>query len=156
MAGHVHRYFATVAWEGSTRVGYDAYVRDHDGATPPATAPIALSGDAALKGNGERSNPEQLLVLAAASCQMLSFLARAARARIELLAYADAAEGEMSEDEAPMWISSILLRPRMTFAPGTDLERARHLVMRAHEDCYIANSLKTNVVIEPELLVAGE
>jgi organic hydroperoxide reductase OsmC/OhrA len=155
MTGHVHRYFATVAWEGSTGVGYDEYVRDHVATTPPAVAPLALSGDAALKGNGDRSNPEQLLVLAAASCQMLSFIARAARARIDLLAYTDAAEGEMSEDEEPMWISSILLRPRMTFAPGSDLERARDHVMRAHEECYIANSLKTNVVIEPELLIAG-
>jgi organic hydroperoxide reductase OsmC/OhrA len=84
---------------------------------------------------------------------MRSYLARAARARIDALAYTDQAEGEMPEDGEPVWISSILLRPRITVAPGTDLERARHHLLRAHEECYIANSLKTTIVIEPELTV---
>ncbi len=91
---------------------------------------------------------------AASSCQLLSFLARAARARIEVVAYEDEAVGEMPEDDQPLRIVSILLRPRITVAAGTDLDRVRKLVMQAHEDCYIASSLKTQIVIEPELVEA--
>ena len=156
MPGRVHSYRASCSWSGSTGQGYDHYVRDHTGATPPAGATLQLSGDTAFKGDAGRANPEQLLVLAAASCQLLSFLARAARARIDVLAYEDDAEGEMPEDAQPMAIASILLRPRITLAPGTDLEKARAQVLKAHEDCYVAASLKTQIVIEPELVLAGD
>jgi organic hydroperoxide reductase OsmC/OhrA len=154
VAGHVHRYTATTTWRGTTAVGYDAYDRDHEAVTPEGAPALRLSGDAAFGGSPARTNPEQLLVAAASSCQLLSFLARAARARLDVVAYEDAAEGEMPEDDEPLRIVSILLRPRITVAAGTNLERVRKLVMQAHGDCFIANSLTTNVVIEPELVEA--
>ena len=154
MAGHVHTYAATATWRGTTAAGYEAYSRDHEVVTPAGAPAIALSGDAAFGGDGARTNPEQLIVAAASSCQLLSFLARAARARIEVVAYEDEAVGEMPEDDQPLRIVSILLRPRITVAAGTDLDRVRKLVMQAHEDCYVASSLRTQIVIEPELLEA--
>ena len=91
---------------------------------------------------------------AASSCQLLSFLARAARARIDVVAYEDEAVGEMPEDDQPLRIVSIVLRPRITVAAGTDLDRVRKLVHPGPRDCYIANSLKTQIVIELELVEA--
>jgi organic hydroperoxide reductase OsmC/OhrA len=149
---HVHRYTASCVWHGSTAPGYDAYDRAHEAQAPPAPATLQLSSDQAFRGDPALLNPEQLLVLATASCQLLSFLAVAARARIDVVDYEDDAEGEMPEDEPPMRITRITLRPRITIRGEVDDARIHHLVEVAHRECFIANSLRTEVVIEPELV----
>jgi organic hydroperoxide reductase OsmC/OhrA len=89
-------------------------------------------------------------VLAASSCQMLSFLAVAARARIDVTAYEDDAEGEMPEDDKPIRITRIVLRPRIALrGDAPDDARLRQLVDTAHRHCFIANSLTTAIAIEP-------
>jgi len=92
-----HIYRTTLAWSGSTAPGYDAYDRAHEVSAPPAEAALALSGDPAFRGDPARLNPEQLLVAAASSCQLLSFLAIAARSGVDIRSYTDQAEGEMPE-----------------------------------------------------------
>ena len=92
----VHHYRATCRWDGSTAGGYDAYPRAHDLACPPATGVLHLSSDPAFLGDPTLLNPEQLLLGAASSCQLLSFLAVAARARVVVLGYVDTAEAEMA------------------------------------------------------------
>ena len=91
-------------------------------------------------------------MLAASSCQLLSFLAVAARARIDVIAYRDDSEGEMPEDDRPVRITRITLRPRITVSSDVTDDRVLHLVEVAHRECYIANSLTTDIVIEPEIL----
>lgn len=147
----VHTFRACCAWSGSTADGYDAYGRDHDATAPPATAALALSADPAFRGDGERLNPEQLLVAAASSCQLLSFLAVAARARIDVRDYSDDAEGRMPEDDRPMRIVRIVLRPRIVVASGPDEDRVRNLVDVAHRHCFVANSLATRIDVEPRI-----
>ena len=149
-----HTYRATVAWEGSTGGGYTAYPREHDGAVPPASEGFALSADPHFRGDATRANPEQLLVLAASSCQLLSFLHVAATAGLDVLDYTDDAEGLMPEGEHPMRLTRILLRPRVLVAAGSDVSRFDALVHDAHESCYIANSLTTEVVVEATVEVA--
>jgi len=148
---HVHRYAARVSWTGSTAESYDSYPRAHEGVCPPAAgAALPLSADPAFHGDPAKLNPEQLVVLAASSCQMLSFLAVAARARIDVLAYEDDAEGEMPEHDKPVRVTRITLRPRITVkdpAPGDD--RLRQLVGTAHRHCFVANSLTSEIAIEP-------
>jgi organic hydroperoxide reductase OsmC/OhrA/SAM-dependent methyltransferase len=151
----IHRYRASCAWEGSTALGYDAYPRVHDLYCPPADVKIELSSDPVFLGDPAKLNPEQLLVGAASSCQLLSFLAVAARARIDVVAYRDDAEGEMSELKRPMAVDRIVLRPHITVAPGTDLGRLGDLVEAAHNQCFIANSLRTEIVVEPTFDVAS-
>jgi len=150
----VHRYSASCAWRGSTAGGYDAYDRHHRATASPAATAVELSSDPAFRGDPALLNPEQLLVLAAASCQLLSFLAVAARARIDVVAYQDDAEGEMPEDDPPLRITRIMLRPRITIRGEVDDARIRHLVEVAHRECFIANSLSTELVIEPEVMHA--
>jgi organic hydroperoxide reductase OsmC/OhrA len=153
----VHRYLVSCSWHGSTGSGYDAYGRGHHGTAPPATSGLELSADPAFHGDPARLNPEQLVVLAAASCQLLSFLAVAARARIDVVEYVDDAEAEMPEDDQPMRITRIVLRPRITVRGDVADERLRHLCDVAHHECYIANSLKTDIAVEPSFwyLVQG-
>jgi organic hydroperoxide reductase OsmC/OhrA len=147
---HVHRYTTTLDWTGKTGDGYDSYTRDH------RASGIDLSSDPYFRGSPERLNPEELLVVAASSCQLLSFLAICARARIDIRSYHDEAEGVMPEDEKPVRITKIVLRPRIEVASDTAEERLRRYVDLAHEQCYIANSLKTEVVVEPTFVRVDE
>ena len=149
-----HRYATTVEWAGSTGVGYDHYARGHTARVAPVATALDLSGDPAFRGDAARLNPEQLLVLAASSCQLLSFLAATARARVDVIAYHDDAVAEMPEDDRPMRITSITLRPRITVRGDVTDDRVLHLVEVAHRECFIANSLTTDIAIEAEILRA--
>ena len=145
----VHTYRAQCSWSGTTAGGYPVYDRAHRGSAPPADPELALSADPAFLGDPARLNPEQLVVLAAASCQLLSFLAVAARARLDVRDYRDDATAQMPEVLRPVRIAEILLRPRITLTAGPTEERVRHLVEVAHRECFIANSLSTPVRVEP-------
>ena len=148
---HTHHYQSRLTWTGSTAAGYETYERDHRVAVPPATEELRLSSDAAFHGNADLPNPEQLLVASASSCQLLMFLAMAARSRIDVLEYEDDAEAVMPEDQTPMRITQITLQPRIVVAPGTNLDRVRRLVDRAHHGCYIANTVNAEIVVEPAI-----
>lgn len=149
---HTHTYRTALAWAGSTGVGYDGYERAHRLHAPPAGAGLDLSSDPAFRGDPDRLNPEQLLLAAASSCQLLSFLAVASRARIDVVAYTDDAAAVMPDDDRPMRVTHITLRPVITLgtasASVTD-ERLDHLVEVAHRECFIANSLRSDMTIEP-------
>ena len=155
MAGAVHRYRARCSWRGSTAEGYERYDRGHVAGAPPAEAQLALSGDAAFGGDPARLNPEQLFVIAASSCQLLSFLAVAARARIDVRSYEDEAEAVMPEDDPPTRLTRIVLRPRIVVAEGPTEDRVRRLAELAHRECYIANSALTESVVEPAIEIVA-
>jgi organic hydroperoxide reductase OsmC/OhrA len=151
-----HHYGAVVTWEGSTGVGYDAYDRSHTGATVPPTVDVALSSDPAFGGDPTRLDPEQLLVLAAASCQLLSFLAVCARGRVDVVSYRDDAQATMPEIR-PVRIATITLRPHILIRlgdaddEGSVRSRVERFVEVAHRECYIASSITSDVSIEPEI-----
>jgi organic hydroperoxide reductase OsmC/OhrA len=154
-----HRYAAHLTWSGSTADGFAHYTRAHEATCPPATSdqPLGLSADPAFDGDPSKLNPEQLLVLAASSCQLLSFLAVAARARIHVTDYEDDAEGEMPENDKPMRITRITLRPTITVTgEAPDDARLTQLVHTAHRNCFIANSLSSEIRIEPTFRRAAD
>jgi organic hydroperoxide reductase OsmC/OhrA len=150
---HDHTYQAALRWSGSTGVGYDGFDRRHVVATPPAAATLDLASDPAFRGDPTLTNPEQLLVAAASSCQLLSFLAVAARARLDVVAYVDDATGVMPDGHPPLRITRIDLHPHITLAdtdrPRPDPERLAHLAEVAHRECYVANSLRSEVLVHP-------
>ena len=148
MSDHTHRYTATCSWRGSTAVGYEAYDRSHAATAPPAVTSVDLSADPAFRGDPAKLNPEQLLVLAASSCQLLSFLAVCARARVDVVSYEDEAIGEMPDGRYP-WVERIVLHPRVTYRGEAKEERVLHLLELAHQECFIANSLRTEITLEP-------
>ena len=143
----VHHYSATCSWTGSTAVGYADYDRAHTVTAGPTS--LTMSSDPAFLGDPSLPNPEQLLVMAAASCQLLSFLAVAARARLDVRDYRDDATAGMSEESRPVRLDEIVLRPHIVLAAGPSADRVRHLVEVAHRECFIANSLATPVRVEP-------
>ncbi len=148
---HVHAYESQLSWRGSTSVGYESYERTHHVVVPPAESELLLSSDPAFHGDAQLLNPEQLLLASASSCQLLGFLALAARSRIDVLAYYDAADAVMPDEQTAMRITRITLKPHIVVAAGTDLDRVRRLVGRAHDGCFIANTLNAEIVIEPTI-----
>lgn len=148
-----HLYETSLAWEGSTGAGYRAYTRTHRVGAPPAATELTLSADPHFRGDATLLNPEQLLVAAASSCQLLAFLAEAARAGVDVTGYTDTARGVMTDRAVstdgtdPMSLDLIELAPVIRVAAGTDPDLVHRLVEAAHHGCYIANSLLTKVTV---------
>lgn len=143
-----HRFETTVAWQGSTAGGYRDYNRNHSVRVPAAGLDLATSADSAFRGDARRVNPEQLVLAAASSCQLLAFLAVAAREGLDVRGYTDDAEAVMPVTREPMSITKIVLRPVVTVAPGTDHDAVRRAAAQGHDECFIANSLRSEVVVE--------
>ena len=136
-------YDTRLRWSGSTGLGWDHYQREHSASAPPAEQEVRLTTGEA-KGDPAVLNPEQLLVMAASSCQMLWFLHLAAKARIDVVSYEDEAQGLMPDDR----ITQVTLAPRIAVSGAASEERVRKLVTTAHEHCNIANSLTCDMSIE--------
>lgn len=154
----VHRYNAHAHWRGSTGAGWEHYSRAHEVSAPPAEPALTVTTGEA-KGDPRQLNPEQLLLIAASTCQLLWFLHLASKARIDVVEYRDEAEAEMHQDDKPVRITHITLRPTVVVRvpeggePPSE-ERIRHLCDLAHRECYIANSLTSAVKVEPRLQLA--
>lgn len=151
-----HVYTATAYWSGSTKDGYSEYDRMHTTSTEPATVELSVTADIPFGGTVGTHNPEQLLLIAASSCQMLSFLALAARKGVDVREYSDRAEAVMPKAGVDTRITSITLRPVITCAevPGRakpTLETLKAYVQQAHEGCFIANTLNCAMTIEPRI-----
>lgn len=143
-----HTYAARLEWTGSTGVGYRVYPRAHRASAAPASAQLELSADRAFRGDPTLLNPEQLVVMAASSCQLLSFLAVAAREDVVVLGYQDDAQGVMPLKADPMRITRITLRPRITVATDTPEDTVHRIAKQAHRECFIANTLTADIEIE--------
>ena len=146
-------YRATIEW--TLKVGEDfangRYSRAHTVSftehVVPATASHHIVGKWAAPG---AVDPEEMLVASISNCHMLTFLHRARLAGFVVTHYRDAAEGVMEKNaEGRMAITRVTLRPEITYAGKrpTDTERD-HLHHEAHDECFIANSVKTEIAVE--------
>lgn len=145
----MHRYRVVTNWTGNLGTGtsaYRAYSRDHEISGDGKTTSIPCSSDPAFRGDGQRYNPEELLVAALSACHMLWVLHLAADAGIVISDYRDEAEGEMEEQ-----FQSVTLRPKMTITDGARIADAEAIHHRAHELCFIARSVNFPVRCEPEI-----
>lgn len=112
------------------------------GSPSPGIVPAPWSDAAAI-------DPEEAFVAAISSCHMLWFLDLARRAGHVIAAYEDHALGEMTENEAgALWVSRVALRPSIDWTSGPDAAGEAALHDEAHHRCFIANSVKTEIVVE--------
>lgn len=111
----------------------------------PSVVPAPYSNAAGV-------DPEEAFVAAIASCHMLTFLYLASRAKFQVDRYEDEAVGVMTKNERGIpWVNMVTLQPKIVYGGDTsptpaDEERLHH---EAHDQCFIANSVKTQVVISP-------
>lgn len=148
--GH-HSYPVQLTWTGNKGEGtssYRSYERSHVIAVP-GKPPIPGSSDPAFRGDRTRYNPEELLVASLSSCHMLWYLHLCAEAGVVVTRYSDDAVGTMIETpDGGGRFTDVLLRPTVAIVPGGDVERALQLHHRAHELCFIANSVNFPVRCE--------
>lgn len=148
---------ATVEWQRQAAdFDYQTYNRSHSlafagGIRVPATAaPASIPPSAAgLPG----VDPEQAFVGSISSCHMLWFLHLACRADFIVDRYVDEAAGVLEKNaEGRMAMTRVTLRPVVTYAGRrpTEQEHAK-LHEGAHDRCYIANSVKTVIAVEPRV-----
>jgi organic hydroperoxide reductase OsmC/OhrA len=150
-------YTATVAWRRGEQAFADGkYSRAHvwrfdggvevRGSSAPHVVPVPLSDPAAV-------DPEEAFVASLSSCHMLFFLAFAHKRRFVVDSYEDNAEGVLAKNpEGRTAMTVVTLRPKVVFSgdktpSAEELDAMHH---RAHEECYIANSVKTEVRVEPQ------
>jgi len=139
---------ASVEWQRSGEFRYETYSRAHalqfesirvPGNAAPGNIPKTVPPQ-------EGVDPEQAFVAALSSCHMLWFLHLACQKKWVVDRYVDEAVGVLEKT----WISRVTLRPRVTFSgrqPSAEGLSALHHA--AHERCFIANSVKTEITIEP-------
>lgn len=144
-----HAYPFSLTWNGSTLA--DPYSRDAV-ATSVGKAAIQVSSGGEYGGDDSRWNPEDLLGSALATCHMLTFLALCAKTRTQVLAYEDSAESILDTVEKVTSIVEIKLRPTIRVAKGVDPAKVRELFEKAHKYCFVANSLKSKVTMEAEVV----
>lgn len=136
----------TGAANGPTR---DAATFSRDLAVSFDAVTLPMSSAPGYRGDASRANPEQLFVASISACQALTYLFLAAKHGVPVVGYSDAAEGRLGVVEGRMRMSRVTLRPRIRLEPGADEARARALVAKAHQGCFIGNSVSTVVEIEP-------
>jgi organic hydroperoxide reductase OsmC/OhrA len=147
-------HHASVVWtRTSADFTYDTYNRAHEIRFKDGALTLPGSGAPMFKGDAERVDPEEAFVASLAACHMLTFLALCARKRLTVEAYEDNAEGFLEKGaNGKLQMTRVILRPRARFAAGTDIDAAKlaDIHHKSHEECFIANSVKTDVAVEPQ------
>lgn len=150
-----HIYETNLVWTGNLGDGtktYTGYSRAHEISIAGKPA-IAGSSDPHFRGDASRYNPEELLVAALSACHMLYYLHLCADAKIVVTDYTDSATGKMIETpDGGGHFTEVVLRPRVRISKESDTEKAGEIHHRAHELCFIANSVNFPVRAEPDFM----
>lgn len=113
------------------------------GSSSPSVVPVPFSNPSAV-------DPEEAFVASISSCHMLCYLSLAAKRGFIVESYDDNAKGVMTKGEKNvLWVSEVTLRPKIIYSGSrrpteSEEEQLHH---EAHEECFIANSIRTNVVV---------
>jgi len=149
-------HHATVEWQLQGEFKYETYSRVHS---------VDFGQGVRLPGNAAASNvpktvrpaagadPEQQFVASLSSCHMLWFLHLACNRKFVVESYRDEASGVLGKDaEGKEAMTRVTLRPAVRFS-GAAPSAEDHVKLheKAHERCYIANSVKTEVIVEPRI-----
>ena len=149
----VHTFPLSVHWTGSTLTAGD-YSRDAV-AQAPGKPMIVTSAAPSYAGNAARWNPEDMFGASLATCHMLTFFALAKKAGVDVQAYDDNAVATLEMVDKAMRISTITLAPTIVVAAGTDEGKVRELFVKAHNYCFVANSITTKVEMTPSVIVGN-
>ena len=144
-----HEFSFSLQWKGDTLTS--AFNRNAH-AEAPQKAPLALSSAPQYQGDPACWNPEELLAVALANCHMLTFLSLVAKNSIAILEYADAPVAILDTVEKVTFVTEIRLSPTILVGKGTDISTTRALFEKAHKYCFVANSIRSRVVMEPRIV----
>ncbi len=100
-------------------------------------------------------SPEHLFVASAEICLMTTFLSIAEKSRLEFVAYSSEAVGTLEKTDEGMVMTKIVIKPKVVIQDETKSERTLLLLEKAEKYCLISNSMKTEVTIEPMVVVGS-
>ena len=152
-----HEYVTEIHWQRAADEAFtdNRYSRRHRlhfdggaevlGSSSPAVVPLPMSDPQGV-------DPEEAFVASIAACHMLWFLSLAAQAGWVVDHYRDAAAGVMTRNAGgKLWLSTVTLRPEVRFGSTQqpDAQTLQQLHHHAHKECFIANSVKSEIRCEP-------
>jgi organic hydroperoxide reductase OsmC/OhrA len=147
---------ATIEWAGGAAAGDFVklrFTREHRWTFDGGASVVASAAPSVVPApwsNPHGVDPEEAFVASIASCHMLTFLFVAAKAGFAVATYRDDAVGIMAKNAAgKAWVSRVTLSPRITYAGDKQptAEELAALHHAAHDGCFIANSVKTEIVV---------
>lgn len=139
-------HIAKVRWLKDGEFSHEGFDRRHH---------VDFQDDVSLVSGGANNDfgadPEQMLAAAMASCHMQTFLVLASKKRLQVASYTDEAEAVLGKrEDGKFWVEKIILNPKVEFCgdkvPNAETIKAMH--DKSHSNCFVANSLAANMVVE--------
>ena len=147
---------ARIAWkQGGGEFSRGKYAREHTWSFDGGQTVLASSSPSAVpvpRSNPAGIDPEEALVASLSSCHMLTFLFLAYKQGFQIASYVDDASGTLAKNEKGIpWVNRVTLRPEVEFVGDKrpSAEELAKLHHDAHEQCFISNSVKSEIVVEP-------
>lgn len=133
-------------WTG----GRSGLIQAGDKVALPVSSPTEYSGD------DTKWSPEELLVGAVESCTMATFLALAERTGLPVAWYSSISEGFLERVDGKYRMTRVIVRPMVALRPGESADLALQLLRKAHDQCFIGNSLCGELWFEPTVETFGD
>ena len=145
MADERHEYDTTVEWTQGRRGTLAA----------PGRPSVAIGAPAGFGGGDDAWSPEHLCAAAVNACVMLTFVTIAQNSKLPIKAYVASATAtlERVEGRGPV-ITRVVVKPRITVGPEVDRSKVERVIKMAEKNCYVSNSLRSEVRLEPDIVVA--
>jgi peroxiredoxin-like protein len=140
-----HFYEVNVNWEQGRKGLMSSPVLEEN--IEVATPPEFANGIAGIW------SPEHLLVAAVNSCLMTTFLAIAENSKLNFVDFQSGANGKLEKADGKYMITEITLSPVLTIADERERERAEKILQKAEAACLISNSVKSKVLMQPEIKI---
>ena len=141
-----HFYKTEVEWTGER----------HGELRAPALPKLDVDAPPEFKGHEGVWTPEHLFVASVNSCFMTTFLAIAENSKLEFVKFNAGAEGTLEKVEGQgLVITHITLRPKLVVKHSRDTERALRIFEKAEKHCLIANSIRTETILVPQVSCEG-
>ncbi|MGB1092164.1 MAG: OsmC family protein [Oceanobacter sp.] len=144
----ISEHLIELKWNKIGEFSHEGFERRHQvGFQPAVILPVGGAG------NDFGADPEQMLAASLASCHMMTFLALASKKRLTVTSYQDSAVAELDKrEDGKMYVRRIRLSPTATFEgekqpDEATIEKMHH---KAHDHCFVANSLSCDVVVTPQ------
>ena len=120
--------------------------------TGPGLPPVNVGAPPEFNGRAGNWSPEHLLVASVNTCFMLTLLAIAENSRVPLVSFSSTAEGKLEKVQgAGYQVTEIVVKPTVVIASAEHLERMPRILEKAKDNCFVSNSIKSRIRIEPEV-----
>jgi len=148
----VSEYRARIVWQKQTEsFQYEDYNREHNWEFPKGGVVVRATAAPKYRGRPDAVDPEEALVASISSCHMLTFIALCSRRGVVVERYEDDAVGKMEPNaERRLAITHVVLKPVVTFARGHEVDEntLAEIHHQSHDQCFIANSVKTEITVD--------